>query len=73
MKISICDKCNGNNIKVENIVAVPSKYRVGFKGGIKLDLCEKHQDIAIGMTREEFETLAVEILTGKVDTEVKNI
>ena len=45
MKIAICDLCNIEKDKDGNKKLVESKYRWGFKGGFKLDLCHFHTKI----------------------------
>ena len=47
MKISICDVCNKDN-KI-----VKAGYRIGFRGGAKLDACNDHKDFAKGKTPEQ--------------------
>lgn len=56
MKISICEICYHKDEKL-----VQRKYRRGFNGGLKLDLCEEHKDFG-GDTQEEFTEQYLEII-----------
>jgi len=47
MNIKICDVCNKEGKMVK------SSWRVGWKGDIKLDVCDKHKDFCKGKTKEE--------------------
>lgn len=49
MKISICDICNYEKRK-----NVESKYRTGYKGSEKIDLCVNHKNWGKGKTKEQF-------------------
>jgi len=48
MKLAICDVCYSEN-KI-----VKSKYRTGFSGGVKIDVCEDHRGIVKGMSQDQF-------------------
>lgn len=47
MKITICDVCSAEG-KI-----VRSKYRVGFVGGVKADVCKKHKGHFNSMGKNE--------------------
>jgi hypothetical protein len=58
MKVGMCDLC----LSERKFVA--SKYRSGYKGGYKIDVCEEHKGWAKKRnltSREEFERAAVDI------------
>ena len=47
-KINICDVCFKDDKKL-----IKGTYRVGFKHGLKLDVCNEHKDFCKGKTQEE--------------------
>lgn len=66
MKIAICDLCYCDGKKIAE-----SKYRWGFKGGFKLDLCAFHADKKNnplgGMKQEAAEALYFKMRYGRTE------
>jgi len=46
-KISVCDVCKKEGKLIE------SRYRLNWRNGIKVDLCEKHKNVFNGKNQEE--------------------
>lgn len=60
MKINICDVCFADKEKL-----VKSKYQTGYKNGVKVSVCEEHENWGKGkIGREAFEKMANKLLFG---------
>lgn len=57
MTLKICDVCHADGGKKIN-----SRYRTGFRGGMKIDLCVEHKGWGKGKTMQEFNTQAISLL-----------
>jgi len=73
MKIGICDLCCLEKTAGGAKKLVESKYRWGFKGGFKLDLCDFHTKVNNpfkGLSRKDAESAYFKMRFGKDDGEV---
>jgi len=68
VSVKLCDKCYSEGKMVE------SKYRVGFKGDLKLDLCEKCSPLA-PKSKQEFIKFYYKVIMNEepTDDQVANI
>jgi len=48
MKITICDVCYKNDKKMEK-----STYRIGWKNGLRIDVCDNHKDFCKGKKQSD--------------------